>query len=69
MKQGYRVIIVDKDGVMVCESQLTENDLPTRRRSSRGSSSRSKTSKKKNRDAEEGRCVTRETRDREALTE
>ena len=27
MKQGYRVIIVDKDGVMVSESQLTENDL------------------------------------------
>jgi len=27
VKQGYRVIIVDKDGVMVCESQLTENDL------------------------------------------
>ena len=27
VKQGYRVIIVDKDGVMVCESQLTEKDL------------------------------------------
>ena len=27
MKQGYRLIIVDKDGVMVSESQLTENDL------------------------------------------
>ena len=27
VKQGYRVIIVDKDGVMVSESQLTENDL------------------------------------------
>jgi len=27
VKQGYRVIIVDKDGVMVCESQLTETDF------------------------------------------
>ena len=27
MKQGYRVIIVDKDGVMVSESQLTDHDL------------------------------------------
>jgi len=27
VKQGYRVIIVDKDGVMVSESQLTEHDL------------------------------------------
>ena len=27
VKQGYRVILVDKDGVLVCESQLTEHDL------------------------------------------
>ena len=27
MKQGYRLILVDKDGVLVCESQLTEHDL------------------------------------------
>ena len=27
MKQGYRLILVDKDGVLVCESQLTETDL------------------------------------------
>ena len=27
MKQGYRLVIVDKDGVMVSEFQLTENDL------------------------------------------
>ena len=27
MKQGYRVIIVDKDGVLVSEFQLTENAL------------------------------------------
>ena len=27
VKQGYRLILVDKDGVLVCESQLTENDL------------------------------------------
>ncbi|MBI5317465.1 MAG: hypothetical protein HZB34_16000 [Nitrospirae bacterium] len=27
MKQGYRLIIVDKDGVLVSEFQLTENGL------------------------------------------
>ena len=27
MKQGYRLIIVDEDGVLVSEFQLTENDL------------------------------------------
>lgn len=27
MKQGYRLIIVDKDGVLVSEFQLTENAL------------------------------------------
>ena len=27
MKQGYRLIIVDKDGVLVSEFQLAENDL------------------------------------------
>ncbi len=27
MKQGYRLIIVDKVGVLVSEFQLTENDL------------------------------------------
>ena len=27
VKQGYRLIIVDKDGVLVSEFQLTENDL------------------------------------------
>lgn len=27
MKQGYRLILVDKDGVLVSEFQLTENDL------------------------------------------
>ena len=27
VKQGYRVIIVDKDGVLVSEFQLTENAL------------------------------------------
>ena len=27
MKPGYRLILVDKDGVLVCESQLTETDL------------------------------------------
>ncbi len=27
MKPGYRLIIVDKDGVLVSESQLTERDL------------------------------------------
>ena len=27
MKQGYRLIVVDKDGVLVSEFQLTENDL------------------------------------------
>ena len=27
MKDGYRLIVVDKDGVMVSEFQLTERDL------------------------------------------
>ena len=27
MKQRYRLILVDKDGVLVSEFQLTENDL------------------------------------------
>ena len=27
VKQGYRLIIVDKDGVLVSEFQLTEDDL------------------------------------------
>ncbi|HEX9155350.1 MAG TPA: hypothetical protein VF819_07285 [Nitrospira sp.] len=27
MKQGYRLIIVDKDGVLASEFQLTERDL------------------------------------------
>ena len=27
MKQGYRLILVDKDGVLVSEFQLTERDL------------------------------------------
>ena len=27
MKQGYRLIVVDKDGVLVSEVQLTERDL------------------------------------------
>ena len=27
MKEGYRLIIVDKDGVLVSEFQLTENAL------------------------------------------
>lgn len=27
VKQGYRLIIVDKDGVLVSEFQLTEGDL------------------------------------------
>ena len=27
MKQGYRLIVVDKDGVLVSQFQLTENDL------------------------------------------
>jgi hypothetical protein len=27
VKQGYRLIIVDKDGVLVSEFQLTENAL------------------------------------------
>ncbi|WHZ15032.1 MAG: hypothetical protein OJF52_001873 [Nitrospira sp.] len=27
MKQGYRVIVVDKDGVLVSEFQLTEEAL------------------------------------------
>ena len=27
MKQGYRLILVDKDGVSVSEFQLTERDL------------------------------------------
>ena len=27
VKQGYRLIVVDKDGVLVSEFQLTENDL------------------------------------------
>ena len=27
VKPGYRLILVDKDGVLVCEFQLTENDL------------------------------------------
>ena len=27
MKQGYRLIVVDKDGVLVSEFQLAENDL------------------------------------------
>ncbi len=27
MKQGYRLILADKDGVLVSEFQLTEQDL------------------------------------------
>ena len=27
VKQGYRLIVVDKDGVLVSEFQLTERDL------------------------------------------
>jgi hypothetical protein len=27
VKQGYRLILVDKDGVLVSEFQLTENDF------------------------------------------
>jgi hypothetical protein len=27
VKHGYRLILVDKDGVLVSEFQLTENDL------------------------------------------
>jgi len=27
VKQGYRLILVDKDGVLVSEFQLTEHDL------------------------------------------
>ena len=27
MKQGYRLVLVDKDGVLVSEFQLTENAL------------------------------------------
>ncbi|HEY7128338.1 MAG TPA: hypothetical protein VH332_01615 [Nitrospira sp.] len=27
MKQGYRLIVVDRDGVLVSEFQLTERDL------------------------------------------
>ena len=27
VQAGYRLILVDKDGVLVSESQLTENDL------------------------------------------
>jgi hypothetical protein len=27
VKQGYRFIVVDKDGVLVCEFRLTENAL------------------------------------------
>jgi hypothetical protein len=27
VKQGYRLIVLDKDGVLVSEFQLTENDL------------------------------------------
>ncbi|MDQ6733458.1 MAG: hypothetical protein M3Z35_04955 [Nitrospirota bacterium] len=27
VKQGYRLMLVDKDGVLVSEFQLTENDL------------------------------------------
>ena len=27
MKQGYRLMLVDKDGVLVSEFQLTEKDL------------------------------------------
>ena len=27
MKQGYRLILVDKDGVLISEFQLTEHDL------------------------------------------
>jgi len=27
VKQGYRLILVDKDGVLVSEFQLTERDL------------------------------------------
>jgi len=27
VKQGYRLILVDKDGVLVSEFRLTENDL------------------------------------------
>jgi len=48
VKQGYRLILVDKDGVLVSEYQVTERDLATRRRSSGRSSNRSSTSKKKN---------------------
>jgi len=27
VKQGYRLILVDKDGVLISEFRLTENDL------------------------------------------
>ena len=27
MKQSYRLLLIDKDGVLVCEFQLTENAL------------------------------------------
>ncbi len=27
MKSGYRLIVVDRDGVLVCEFQLSERDL------------------------------------------
>lgn len=27
VKQGYRLVLVDKDGVLVTEFQLTDNDL------------------------------------------
>ena len=27
MKDGYRLLLVDKDGVLVCEFRLTENAL------------------------------------------
>lgn len=27
MKQGYRLILIDKDGVLVSEFQVTERDL------------------------------------------
>lgn len=27
MQQGYRLLLVDRDGVLISEFQLTENDL------------------------------------------
>ena len=27
MKDGYRLLLVDKDGVLICEFRLTENAL------------------------------------------